>query len=112
MEVGEYVRTRIGIIDKVVKVNKGKNKPFVYYDYTCEKRNYDEEAIVKHSKNIIDLIEVGDYVNEKRINDIEKFDNGTIYIKHSEHDYICDYQQEKIKSIVTKEQFKSIEYEV
>lgn len=68
--------------------------------------------IVKHSFNLIDLIEVGDYVNGKLVNDIEKFEDGTIYIKFSEHDYISDIEVEKIKSIVTHEQFKSVMYEV
>ena len=75
-----------------------------------------KEYIVKHSFNIIDLIEEGDYVNGIYI----ECTKGA-YLETLEHDYensdlghieylkIYPYD---IKSIVTKEQFKNIEYKV
>ncbi len=56
IKVGEYVRTKEGYIDKIVIAENeddmyaGESNP-QYLDYTSE-------DIVKHSKNIIDLIEV------------------------------------------------------
>ena len=60
--------------------------------------------IVNHSKNIIDLIEVGDYVNGEKVSEITKN-----YITVGRITYgIKDLKG--IKSIVTKEQYKSVEY--
>lgn len=114
IEVGEYVRTEYGIskvienVDKYVKDNQicvdfigGMYHQVIYKD-----------KIAKHSKNIIDLIEVGDYVNGKCCIDIEEIetDDGRrnlnlICIGGS----ILELSNE-IKSIVTKEQFKNVEY--
>ena len=53
---------------------------------------------VNHSFNLIDLIEVNDYVNGERIK------------MHSESEMLKI--PKKIKSIVTHEQFSSLEYKV
>lgn len=67
--------------------------------------------IVKASNNIIDLIEVGDYVNGIRVDVIE---NGQLFNYNSYDGWkvnITPIYNEKI-SIVTKEQFESISYRV
>lgn len=117
IEVGDYVRIdndfrviALGI-GKVIRINKDaiyvKNKfelPF----------SFKRENITKNSKNIIDLIEVGDYVNGILITgkegtllytDIKGIDNSGYHIPISQY-------EENIKSIVTKEQFKSVIYEL
>lgn len=62
-------------------------------------------CIVKHSKNIIDLIEVGDYVNRYPVVEVDAFkdwvDIGDEVLRERD-----------IKSIVTKEQFASMEYKL
>ena len=75
--------------------------------------------IKKASHNIIDLIEVGDYVNGLKVSSV----GGTYYGRKDKAIY-CDYCENKetgkwtmiyddeIKSIVTKEQFESMKYEV
>ena len=100
---GEYVRTDNGKIFKVLEVEKGSVK--IKSDYRewigiC--------CIKKHSFNIIDLIEVGDYVNGKLIHhtDIRK---NSAYIYYGNGKTFVDYQ---IKSIVTKEQFDRGKYVV
>ena len=78
--------------------------------YSIRKEDLGEE-VLKHSPNIIDVIEVGDYVNGKRvegIDDKEFYDHREIFFEN-ECWYIKDYH---IKSIVTHEQFNSIKYEV
>ena len=64
--------------------------------------------IVKASNNIIDLIEVGDYVNGYYVEDVkETFVNiatGSNYFQRP------SLFEEEIKSIVTKEQFESMKY--
>lgn len=57
IEVGEYVRTKSGKIDKVIN-----NNYYMPQYIECEKGIVDKERIVKHSKDITDLIEVGDVI--------------------------------------------------
>ena len=119
IKVGEYVRTNEGIIDKVDRYSIGS---CVYHCKNgmcideCETVGIHISDIKKHSFNIIDLIEEGDYVNG-------------IYVEKNNGRYLetleCCYQDSslghieyikifpsEIHSIVTKEQFKSAEYEV
>lgn len=62
------------------------------------------EQIAKHSYNIIDLIEVGDYVNGELVASV---DEKSVEIGEGWH-----VKPEDIKSIVTHESFNSIKYEV
>ena len=59
LEVKEnmYVRTKDGIIDKILKLNKSYVKGVSQKD---ELYAYDIDNIVKASYNIIDILEVGD----------------------------------------------------
>lgn len=57
IEVGEYVRTKDGKTDKVINSNFYMS---IYVE--CEKGLYLIESIVKHSKQLIDLIEDKDIV--------------------------------------------------
>lgn len=66
--------------------------------------------IVKTNHNIIDLIEVGDYVNGLKVIDIVEND---IYISdYYAESYIGIVKVKDIKSVVTKEQFKNMEYRI
>lgn len=106
IQVGEYVRTDKGIIYKFEEhMNNVEEKDFILCNWG---RN------VKHSKNIIDLIEVGDYVNRKCCIDIEynETDDGRRNLN-----LVCLggsilELNNNIKSIVTHEQFSKVEYEV
>lgn len=113
IEVGEYVRTRetghigkiVGIIENFVEI-KAENMNYIGI-YTS--------SILKHSKNIIDLVEVGDYVNGHLV--VEKYididDNGNDFITiEVESDLMLHKSlvEKHIKSIVTKEAYKNIEY--
>ena len=141
MKVGDYVRTDIGEIGKLedLKLEYTKGKRLVtYYTYREVKENlvvFDnknitqrfvdgssiyltddelknvEDSIVKSSPNIIDLIEVGDYVNNEKV--IQMYNpegKYTLWIKLNDNTFIDN--QEDIKSIVTKEQFSSMKYKV
>ncbi len=55
IKVGEYVRNRAG---NIAKVMKNHNTVFEIELNTGARINQFEEFIVKHSKNIIDVIEV------------------------------------------------------
>jgi hypothetical protein len=110
LNVGEYVRTNYGLIGKIIDKYKGVQGEIIYkadvpscdgdFDYT----NIFKFEIIKTSPRIIDLIEVGDYVNGFYV--IDKPFNQRI---HTEFD---DFFEEDIESVVTKESFENISYKV
>ena len=115
IKVGEYARTEEGEIFKVIE------EEVDFYNFQIKKLNPKEifNPIVKHSFNIIDLIELGDYVNGNKIIRIDKdpFIKGQInlwiglYEMDSNGDrWRIKYTNNEIKSIVTKELMKSVEY--
>ena len=71
------------------------------------------QGIIKSSPNIIDLIEVGDYVNGHLVFDIAYAPKKAVYIEDNTNKMAhIPYVNENIKSIVTKEQFSQMEYKV
>lgn len=110
IKVGEYVRTKYGIA-KVIRDNKDEKAYFDNYDMDKELDGcnfINDFEILNHSFNIIDLIEVGDYVNGKLIHhtDIRK---NSAYIYYGNGKTFTEYQ---ITSVVTKEQFEREKYVV
>ena len=110
LEVGMYVRTNEGI-GTVQRIYNNKNDCTVRFKKGHVKKWV---TIFKASHNIIDLIEVGDYVNGELVtnaNDVYTEDN--IYIGK---EVIVNHQdliiEEDIETIVTKEQFESMSYKV
>ena len=110
---GEIGKVRV-IIQHMVFINENQ-----YF--------HDLNKIKSHSKNIIDLIEEGDYVNGELVSKIynkgEKYEFSSNYIfkeKTIETDndnyetipFSNLYINSDIKTIVTKEQFSDIEYKV
>ena len=80
-----------------------------------------ETDIVKHSKNIIDLIEVGDVVKFKELTTDEKYGTiaNQIYILDIHDNDELNFMKEeidrnamKILSICTKEAFAQAEYKI
>ena len=107
IEVGEYVRTNNGYITKMTSED--------FIKILLEGKSAFGK-LLKHSKNIIDLIEVGDYVNGYKVISVDYnvIDDKTECI---ELDLNNNYQYNfisarQIKTIITKEQFASIEYKV
>ena len=123
MKVGDYVRNKYGIA-KVIDIENNNGIDILVFDKSIcflvnketgeikEDRLLNRLAIidsvdvskVKSSPNIIDLIEVGDYVNER-------------LVEWKSEDFVAfgrlDYAYEKdIKSIVTHEQFESMKYRI
>ena len=121
IEVNEYVRTKNGYIVKVdentIIFNLGYKEQYVdmettKYGFTCE------EEIVKHSKQLIDLVEVGDILKIKISEEwVEKQD--TIKFVVVGQTYTITEIKEclenglfKIIQILTKEQFEANCYKV
>lgn len=99
--VGEYVRTDKGYI---VKIDKEKKNLQMLKFLDVEYGN-----ILKHSKNIIDLIEEGDYVNGKYVCSIGTAIGNLPIINHTDGTFT---PSNLIETIVTKEMFASMEYKV
>ena len=116
MELKErmYVRikNKVGycVIGKIENINDFR-EPMMKYCIDIQGNDFifvPEEMIIKASNNIIDLIEVGDYVNGEKV--LLKNEG---YIKvGTGRDYIVVNNEKFIKSIVTKEQFESMSYKV
>ena len=98
LEVGMYVRTKEFGIQKVKWFDN--EEPILENGFTALQKDF------KASHNIIDLIEVGDYVNGMKVDSISK----TLVYHFYTNDMECAMHEGDIKSIVTKEQFKSMEY--
>ena len=104
IEVGEYVRIKSGKID----IFKEKDENYMFA--RCEKNTYWILDIINHSKNIIDLIEVGDYVNGYKV--IAKSDDGYIEILTEDIEQGELLEEQDIKTILTKELYKANCYRV
>lgn len=114
MKVGDYIRTEKGIakiIDKLDKMRMSYPEAWVtdtYLGIYDDTEYIYDEAIIKSSPNIIDLIQVGDIVNGWKVTQITNSYVEICWGRDSD-EFI---KPEEIKSIVTKEQFKDMEYEV
>ena len=105
IEVGEYVRTKNGVIDKVDALY-GTIENTVHLE---NQKWFDTKNIVKHSKQLIDLIEVRDYVNKGYVYEIKNTENGDKWIHNLNGLFLFE---EDIKTILTKEQYMANCYKV
>ena len=125
IKANEYVRTTNGKIAKYIGYNKelelhmfdkGIKWHYEYYTDIFEEDEFNEfinKDIVKHSKQLIDLIEVGDVVNGMEVLDIHKprdlWEPIEIRVDSRYENFIL---VDDIKTILTKEQFEANCYKV
>lgn len=125
LKVGMYVRTKEGYIAKLLHYgyNTGISGKIHLFDrqirdisdlvYENDNFLWDKELkeyIKNYSYDILDLIEVGDYVNGYYVEDVLKtFVNVAVGSNYFQSPTI--YEKD-IKSIVTKEQFENMEYKI
>ena len=116
IEVGEWIRSKDGFIGKVQKINYDNMEKSNYY--ICEKDNVMAsnylENIVKHSKQLIYLIEVGDIVKDKYNKyEVAFVKNDKIYCNdYNLDDSLITLREQDIKAILTKEQMEANCYKV
>ena len=105
--IGDYVRTKDGVIFKLNNIIYQDDN---YIQYQLDGKLEDKDFL-KSNPNIIDLIEVGDYVNGFKVDEI---DEKGIYNYNSYDGWRINIAScnDDIKSIVTKEQFESMEYKI
>jgi hypothetical protein len=102
IEIGEYVRTEYGI-SKLIEIRKvdgcEEQKIYIFDDISDElwsgdlpnelwksetewhEEKFNNKIFLKHSKQLIDLIEVGDYVNGREVKHIAMFEGFPDYPK-------------------------------
>ena len=125
VKIGEFVRTKKGIIAKIqayqeFKIYGDGDGNAIFKSYETDRGTIDDVEIENHSLNIIDLIRVGDLIQLKGA---EKLKYEVLKISYSDskgkHIHIInpfrteggkDRFVEDIFSIVTEEQFQSREY--
>ena len=120
LEKGMYVRTKSGIIFKYYpcRNNEYDEELNIYSEWDDDGRNYDCYAIANASYSIIDLIEVGDYVNGDSVlfSGATTWDNdGNVLDKKvhiNRNGYDLWLRDEYIKTILTKEQYENNCYKV
>lgn len=114
MNVGDYVRTKDGLIRKIIEIDKygiiHVDKDFISSEPEYH-RSFVKEEIIKSSPQIIDLIEKNDYVNGRKVFEINitKIAGHYSYLV-CEHNYLI--QEKDIKAIVTHEQMEAMQYRV
>lgn len=114
LEVGQFIRTNDGYINKIEKVNQF-NVLVDGRDLFGEKLNIPNNEITKASYNIIDILEVRDYVNGFEVLRINKECNlypKTLKCQYPNNIDYFDMFDEDIKSVITHEQMEQMSYKV
>lgn len=118
LKVGDFVRTRYGIgkiddtqmfMNKYFQVHLDTNKGKIY-SVTDNTYWNDEEDIIKASDKLIDLVDIGDYVNGRKVYQVGYNFQDCYVLKMSKSNYEDFIYPNDIKSIITKEQFEQMSY--
>lgn len=120
IEIGEFVRTSNNGIKRIDTIFKNKTVNKYGYEIGSEwdgkLYSYIKTTdILKHSKNLIDLIEVGDYVNGYKVIELIRLNCEEISIcvfKDREYMHCEILKENNIKTILTHEMYKRNCYEV
>lgn len=120
IDVGEYVRTNNKGIKRIDRIdnNKTVNK-YLYFtgieDFAGKEYGIIKTTeIVKHSKQLIDLIEVGDIVEDKYNKyEVAFVKDDKIYCNdYNLDDSLITLREQDIKKILAREQFEANCYKV
>lgn len=117
MKKGEYIRykyediTYIGKITFISEVMLGLDETLAIDIDNCMEEVYKND-IIKSSPNIMDLIEVGDYVNGHKVKGVYKPEGTYALWFILSCNPIEVWKNEDIKSIITHEQISQMEYKI
>lgn len=111
LEVGQFARLKSGYSDElgIGKIDFVANCGVATIDFKNKKLGVFVEDIKKVSYNIIDILEVGDYVNGVEVINI---DNEWITMSDMQVPILKSIANGMIETIVTKEQFEQMAYKV
>lgn len=113
IEVNEYVRTKAGHINKITNIDE--NGLIYWNEIQCGWSEQQlEDIIVKHSKQLIDLVEVGDIVKDKYNKyEVAFVKDDKIYCNdYNLDDSLITLREQDIKAILAREQFEANCYKV
>lgn len=118
LEIGDYYRTKKGLISKVKTMNtpetrKEKHMGYVKRNVHLVNGRHTLDDIVSHSSDIKELVQDGDYVNGyvcRYITDINTGERILCNFDLNEMRWIPLEDIDVWESIVTKEQFASLEF--
>lgn len=113
IKVGDYVRIAGGYIDKIQEIKLIHTVNGDQMGYKLKKMWFlsyiARDCIMKYSKNIIGVLEVGDFVNGYRVENVineEPCPSGKcVDIDSGKDSSECTLWEEDIKTILTKEQY-------
>lgn len=130
LKEGMYVRTKLNDFCNMVAIRKIDEKDYeddnklwiddyIIDTFGDEQNKLSEEDFDKASDDITELIKAGDVIETpKGVFKVGYIENNVIYTDDSKviaclrkDEHLC-FENNTIKSIVTKEQFESIKYEV
>ena len=134
LNAGMYVRTKEGIgkilpdaeYDAVLMQDDNRRYRVDKNGTVLSQNNFNQyiwsNDVIEASLNIIDLVEEGDYVNGEEVFYTQKTfprrenknnENDVIFTKYYDDEGLwCGYEKNEIKTVVTKEQMKNMEYRV
>lgn len=126
IENNEYIRTKEGYICRIDKIDECKyceQNVYIYKETIGDlhfEHTYHKGDITKHSKNIINLLEVGDIVKVYVFADISDDDSEAIetYYRIESKYEITELKESvkmnyaKILSILTKEKYEQYSYKL
>lgn len=123
IEVNEYVRTKTGLIAQIKSIDYENEiykfdkdvytNAFGFVTTTIYNNEMFQKMIKRHSKQLIDLVEVGDYVNGIEVLDIYKPRDLLEPIEiRGDSRYMNFILAEDIKTILTKEMYMANCYKV
>lgn len=130
LKEGMYIRTKYNDFCNMVAIRKIDEfdddgsfwiDDYIIDTYGDEQNKLREEDIELASENIVDVIKPGDYVNGERVIALRKdIPERDIHMNSKDNFIFVDYDLEnswyygidtdKIKTVVTKEQFESMKY--
>lgn len=103
MNIGDYVRTKKGYIRKIISTDIDETAVFVDTHTWVRKEN-----IIKVSSKIIELIQVGDYINGLPVYE----DKDGVKFIQSWNGQVVSINDIIIETIVTIEQFCRMAYKI
>ena len=114
LNIGDYVRTKGGLIGKVIEI-KGNYKTY----FIPNRQENDVIEIIKSSPNIIDFIQVGDilkFKDMKHYQEVLAIDNEKLYL--TDYIYMSGLQEyknemeEDLEWVITHEQIEQMAYKI
>ena len=118
LKVGQFARLKSGYICKIININDFREPNMKYgveANYLKDVMFIGDDDIIKASYNIIDILEIGDYVNGNKV-DFTNNNNKLSYedkcIGFYDGDGDITLFENGIKSVITHEQMEQMAYKV